>query len=429
MKLTLIGLLSISFLTSCVEPQGELQPLEGDFNGQESDLAESANCERSAPIISSNVLDFKAAAGTNETNSYSLTIKDNNKDCGRTSYSLYLINPQSRIKASVPKNIYLNSGETRVLSNILSIESNLNVGTYALYTEVRDTKSSLSHGLNQRVNISTTAPSCLRRNPTLSFNPASFEGYSGSAFSYDVSVTNNNQHCSDASYSLSYMGLPSGFVSTLPSAQKIASGASKTVTVQIKSGMTLGATAVNLKVQDIQNAMYSSTGVLNFNLLALAPKCMRANPTLSITPGSFNKYTGDSFSYSVTLKNNNKYCPAATYNLSYVNLPTGFTSNIPATKMLADGVQESFVVTGVVGSIAGDYAVSLSVADSSNQNFSAVQSLNFSLTKKNQNPATVVPALVNAVRSGDNYGTRMSQAEGTRSRARGSDTSKNCRSP
>ena len=250
MKLYL--LLSLLVLISCIEPQGELQPLEGDFNTEVSTTTLKdgvSKCLRLTPTMSVGSQVMLAKNGEEIT--YKLIIKDNNKDCGGSDYGLSTVNSNSQISLDVPSLVRLESGESKVIEVSFKADSASSAGDYGFKFVLKDLKSDFSNELNQIVKVSMTTPNCLRANPSVTIPKSIFEGYTGASFSFEATIINNNQYCDSVNYIVGYEGIPNDFSYASPGVHQLASGESKTIAVSVKAGSTVGEQKFKLKAVDL----------------------------------------------------------------------------------------------------------------------------------------------------------------------------------
>lgn len=96
---------------------------------------------------------------------------------------------------------------------------------------------------------------------------------------------------------------------------------------------------------------------------SLPPSCVRANPTMTITPSTTQWVkAGESANYTITLKNNdNQYCSQSGFTFS-TNVPTGLTASLsPSLMILGPGAQSStFLQVNTTTSTPGNiYAVTV----------------------------------------------------------------------
>jgi hypothetical protein len=109
--------------------------------------------------------------------------------------------------------------------------------------------------------------------------------------------------------------------------------------------------------------------------------CVRANPTVTITPGGSPwLQPGSSYAYQVTVRNNNSGgCATESFNL-VANLPGGFTSSLSKGSFsLSNGAAESAGLNAVSSSSApdGTYSVGVTASNSANSSFAGASSASY----------------------------------------------------
>jgi subtilisin family serine protease len=125
--------------------------------------------------------------------------------------------------------------------------------------------------------------------------------------------------------------------------------------------------------------------------------CQRVAPSLTLSPSSFTGKAGDSFSTSLTVKNNDQNCADNTYSLTTLNLPAGWTSGALSNITLASGATKILSAKIVSSSSAKDglYQPSIKVQDLNNSSMSASKALSITLNTPTtpgciKNPAQII---------------------------------------
>ncbi|MDR3492252.1 MAG: NEW3 domain-containing protein [Gammaproteobacteria bacterium] len=215
-------------------------------------------------------------------------------------------------------------------------------------------------GATIAVNYGAT-PVCTRANPTLTVSPNTTTWvHPGESASYVLTLKNNDSStCANSTFNLNAPAV-SGVTSTLPTASpSIAPGASGTVNLQIQSSTSTSDGVYSVVVNAVNSASASSTASVTASL-GVQQACVRANPTISLTPSSQTGPAGGNVSYVLNVKNNdNATCGISTFNLSSTTVSSIAGTLDKTTLSLAPGASDSanLKVSSQATTAAGTYNV------------------------------------------------------------------------
>ncbi len=181
------------------------------------------------------------------------------------------------IAASLPANwsfsapsTSLSPSESQVINVTVASPTDAATGIYdfSLFAFNRN-NSGYQASVSTSYSVVEPAPSCILAAPVVVVsNPVSDELTAGSEYIYQLTVTNENQDCDNATYSLT-VAAPIGWV--VDSAQiNLASGASKSLTISVISSQnaTVGNHNLTVTVQDNDNSGYQAMKSLIYRVAA-----------------------------------------------------------------------------------------------------------------------------------------------------------------
>src|SRR5262249_12297833 len=151
----------------------------------------------------------------------------------------------------------------------------------------------------------TVVPTCVRAAPTVAISPTSQSAVAGTAAAYTATITNNDTACAANSVGLT-AALPAGWTATLSSSPgALAAGGSTSVTwtVTSKVGAANGDTVISATATSATSG--AGTGDATYTV---TPACVRAMPTVAISPPSQIGAPGSQLAYTATITNNDTAC-------------------------------------------------------------------------------------------------------------------------
>lgn len=237
------------------------------------------------------------------------------------------------------------------------------------------------------VSVTFGVPACAHATPGVVFTPNQSQiVMPGSAVSFTVSITNNdNVGCSSSLFGLAG-SVPAGWTAALAtSTLTLAPGAVGTATLQVisPSSATSGLYNVSLSATNSSVSSYaysgSGTGVYVLN----TTPCMHANPTLTLSPPTTSGLSaGTQQVFQLEIYNNdNSVCTSSTFNISNI-APTGWTTSlgIPWLTIAPGNFAGTYVyVTSPASAASGSYPVVVNVATSTSTGEAASTSANYVL--------------------------------------------------
>ncbi|MBL8292324.1 MAG: hypothetical protein JNN08_10840 [Bryobacterales bacterium] len=229
------------------------------------------------------------------------------------------------------------------------------------YTNLSVTVNSIS-GTKLNVTVAYGAAPCTLANPTVTLSPSTITVNPSSNAVFSVTVKNNDSSvCSAATFGLmSAQG--SGFTGTLsPTSLTLAPGATGTVTLTEKSGTTTGNFPVTVQATNNANIVYSGSGSATVSVVST---CIRANPMVTLTPGSASIAPAALKTLTLAVKNmNSSLCGSSTFTLLAPS-PAGLTTKLSKTSLsVGAGATVSTTLTVTAGSTAGTYTATVKATD------------------------------------------------------------------
>jgi pectate lyase len=367
----------------------------------DADQSELCLSSSTIPNLEISPSSFSGAAGS--IFNFNIIVSNNGLSfCDPINYSFIIPTLPSGFQSTIPSSVLVPSGQSVIIPAQIIIGAQAVNGNYSLSLKVTGGSVLQLQEASAEMNfeISTSAPICVKSNPTLTLTPNSLSGTSGASFTFSATLKNNNLNCPSQTYYLNYLNLPSGFTSSV-SSKILTSGASTNFNISMVTSADLASAnySMSLRAVDANNSSYSNTKSLSFSLTAPPPPCVRANPTLTLTPVSFSGESGASFNLNATLKDNNQNCGTTNYAISRLNVPAGITVNNPSSRSLASGATSNFSVSiSTQANLAtASYSFSLRAANSSYQN---TKSVTLNLVKEDDQEPEEVKAFPSAKGAG-----------------------------
>jgi M6 family metalloprotease-like protein len=221
------------------------------------------------------------------------------------------------------------------------------------YTNLAVTVNSIS-GTKLNVTVTYGAASCVRSNPVVSLAPPNPTVNPSSTTLYTVSVENKDTTaCPATSFNLT-SAQPSGFTGTLsPTSLSIQPGTTLTANLSVKAGSTIGTFPISATATNATDSRYTGTGSAN---ITVSNVCVRANPTLTLTPASAIVGPAGSRAFTVAVKNNDTSLCGSSYFLFTSSQPAGLTGTFSKTSLqVAAGATASVTLTEKAGTSFGTF--------------------------------------------------------------------------
>jgi hypothetical protein len=302
-------------------------------------------CVRAAPLVSIAPSSQTTTAGTAISYTASITNLDSGACAART-FNLTTTQPAPATLDPIAPSATLAAGQATTLTLRASVPAGAaaTTATLGLTATPSDNAAQAASGTATLVVIDPTNV-CARSFPSVSVAPASQSGTAGSTLTWQLTVVNRDSAACPASTFNVASTLPTGFSATASTpALSLAAGATGTAAMAVTSGSTLAAGNYNLSfriVRTFDNTTATSTvGVVYAVTVPPPPSCVRALPTISISPTSQIGPAGGTLAYSVRVDNRDSSgCAAATFSLT-PTLPAGFSSTYaPSSLTLSPGTQ------------------------------------------------------------------------------------------
>lgn len=162
----------------------------------------------------------------------------------------------------------------------------------------------------------------------------------------------------------------------------------------------------NTKGVSVKNVSVSATGA-TVNVSIFSAPCVRANPTVTISPFAQWSNAGTSVTYNISLKNNNSAtCAPASYevtptlpSLSWIQSPISFNSAVAS----GASVTRAISVTSPIGSLEGLYQIQQTAVDVEDLSHSTTAPMNYNVTLADVAPPVVT---ISSPASGSRLPTR-----------------------
>ena len=119
---------------------------------------------------------------------------------------------------------------------------------------------------------------------------------------------------------------------------------------------------------------------LNVTVTYGPPPCVRANPTVALSPPNPTVGGGSTTDYTVTVTNNDSaVCTNSTFNLTAAQ-PSGFTGTLsPTSFTLAPGASATAKLTEIASTTVGTYPISVSATNSTNSSYTSAWQANITV--------------------------------------------------
>lgn len=328
----------------------------------------ATGCTRSRPGVSFS----PASISTQNTQQvwYQVSIRNNNSTgCGAQTFDLSATGPATgnTYLDLLPGNkVSLSPGQSTTVQ--LGLQSyTLADGTYPVTLTARDSNDSTNASTGQASYILYSA--CTRAAPALTISPTSQSGAAGSTLKYQATLKNNHgEGCAASTFQLAQT-LPTGFSGTLtPSSVSLSPGASTVIAWPVTSSSNQpGATySLKLTATDTAAPTYTASGQASYGIAPTSLSCVRAVPTVSLSPTAQIGRPGDTLPYSVTVRNNNNSgCGTSTFRIAATRA-AGLSGELPATSVsLGASASKTFSwpVTSAATLADGTYSISVAATD------------------------------------------------------------------
>jgi M6 family metalloprotease-like protein len=221
------------------------------------------------------------------------------------------------------------------------------------YTNLSVTVNSIS-GTRLNVTVTYGAASCARSNPIVSLDPPNPTVNPSSTTVYTVSIRNTDTTACPATTFTLTSAQPTGFTGTLsPTSLSIQPGATTTSNLTIKAGSTVGTFPVSATATNSTDNRYTGTGSAN---ITVSNVCVRADPTVTLTPASAIVGAAGSKAFTVAVKNNDTSLCGSSYFLFTSTQPEGFTGSFSKTTLqIGAGATASVTLTEKAGTSFGTF--------------------------------------------------------------------------
>jgi M6 family metalloprotease-like protein len=298
-------------------------------------------CVRTAPVVSFSPTSQTTTAGT--TLSYSTTITNlDSTGCSARTFNLAASVAAPFTLDPLPASITLNPSASTSLTTRVSIPAGTAPTTATLSLQATPTDDAAQRGSGSAtVVVRDPTTLCTRSFPSLSVTPTSQSGLAGSSLTWQVSLTNRDTAgCASSTFTVG-MRLPAGFsANNASTALSLAAGAGGTVAFSVTSSATTAPGSYTLGIDAVRtfdNTTATSSTSVVYTVLA-PPSCVRAVPTISVSPSSQFGAAGATLGYDVRVDNRDSAgCPTTSFALAST-VPAGFASSFASSSLsLAPG--------------------------------------------------------------------------------------------
>jgi uncharacterized membrane protein len=330
-------------------------------------------CVQNDPTVLTSPNTEYSSAGSNM--SFSITITNNDKNCGLETFSVSVRPPSigwSVVVVSPTVEIY--SGGSAADTVYLSSPNNTPTGSYSTRVFVTNMENS-SDSAYWPITYQISKPSskCTYAQPGISITPSSESAVSGTTLTYGISLVNNDAGCGIESFRLS-ISTPSGFTYPfVPSLNpiNITSGGSAGLTLMLTSQGTTLKNSYQFTVSVTNQESQKSNTVSGYYISTGPPTCQNFIPSISITPPSQWVGAGSSVDYTVTVVNNDlSLCGPENYTLSLTPPSSSWAYNInPQSNIInSAGGSATYAIQLASSSsiLPGFYSFSVVATDQSN---------------------------------------------------------------
>ncbi len=317
-------------------------------------------CTRNAPTVTASPSSQTGVAG--QSFNVSVTLKNNDSSgCASSSFFVMPLGPSNGTTTTT--SVAPGSSKTFTLS--FTASNSAANGTYTVMVSATDSSVGSAHNGSDSVTytISTPTPTCTRNTPTVTASPSSQTGVAGQSFSLSVTLKNNDSNSCASSY---FFVMPQGPSNGTTTTTSVAPGSTKTFNLSFTPSSstangtyTVMVSATDSSVGSIHNGSDSVTYTIN----APTPTCTRNAPTVTASPSSQTGVAGQTFTTSVTLKNNDSSGCASS---SFFAMPLGPSNGSTTTTTIAPGATQTFNLSYTPSSSTpnGTYTVVMNVTDS-----------------------------------------------------------------
>ncbi|HKF41843.1 MAG TPA: NEW3 domain-containing protein [Thermoanaerobaculia bacterium] len=333
-------------------------------------------CVRANPTVSlSPSQSAGVASGTAVAFTLSVTNADN-ASCTASSFTVTDAVPAGWAGSVSPASVSLAPGASGTATLTVTSPASAANGSYAVSATAKNAGAT-SFTSTASATYVVSNP-CVRANPTVSLSPAQSAGVAaGTTVAFTLSVTNaDNSFCTTSSFALTSV-LPSGWTGTFsPTSMSLAPGATGTATLSVKSASTAapGSYGVSATAKNSSATSFTSTDTATY---VVANPCVRANPSVSLSPGqSAGLVAGTAAAFTLSVTNNdNAACNASSFTLSNA-VPTGWSAASAASLTVSPGATStaSLTVTSPVSAVNGSYALSVTAKNSAATSYAATAS-------------------------------------------------------
>lgn len=224
------------------------------------------------------------------------------------------------------------------------------------------------------VNVSYSAQSCTKANPSLSLSPNESAWIApGTSVSYIATVTNNDSSdCANSTFNVS-ANVPAGWTTSSKNLS-LAPGATGSVTINVASSTTTsdGFYDIEISALNSNDSSYNNSGVVSYVVDTPAPVCVVATPLWSLSNAQSGAVTpGSTVTYNATITNQNSdSCAVTTFDIA-ANIPTGWTAS-ESSVSLASGSSATvnLNVTSSMTANDGTYSFAINAINSADTNLS-----------------------------------------------------------
>lgn len=236
-------------------------------------LGTGGTCVRNNPTVNVSPGSQQGPAGT--TLGYTVSVRNNDSGCPASTFTQSAGTPSGWTASFAPATLSLGPGATASTTMQVKSPTTATAGSYvASATSTNGSASSYYAAAPVTYQVVTA---CVRSKPTVSVAPADQQGAAGTTLSYTMSVTNNDSGCAASSFTHSAtvpFGWTAAFASTTVS---LASGATGSTTMQVKSATTAlaGAYTIVPSTANQSAPSYSSSATATYDVASAG------------TPGAF----------------------------------------------------------------------------------------------------------------------------------------------
>jgi M6 family metalloprotease-like protein len=298
-------------------------------------------CVRAAPLVSFAPTSQTTAAGTAVSFAATITNLDS-VGCAARTFNVAAAAPAPLTLDPLPATLTLNPASSSTLTARVTVPAGTTTGTRSitLTATPSDNAGQATTG-SASVVVQDPTTQCARSFPSLAASPASQSAVAGTSLTWQVALTNRDTAgCAGSTFTVQF-ALPAGFTSTnAPATLSLAPGASGSVSLTATSGATLAAGSYTLGVSAVRSfdntTATISTSVV-YTVLA-PPSCVRAVPSIAVSPSSQFGAPGATLAYDVRVENRDSAgCATTSFSLA-ATVPTGFASSLASSSLsLAPG--------------------------------------------------------------------------------------------